>query len=324
MEALSRRVLLRLTAGGVVVPALSRLALAFDYPTRPVRILVGFPAGSGTDITTRLLGQWLADRLGQQFITDDRTGAATNIATEAAVRAAPDGYTLLLATSPNAVNGSLYQNLTFDFLRDIVPVAGIDRVPNVMEVTPSLPVKTVPEFIAYCKANPGKINMASNGPGSASHVAGELFKMMTGVEMVHVPYRGSFLPDLMDGRVQVVFSSIPTSIAYIRVGKLRALAVTSTTPSEALPGVPPVSAFVPGYEAVGWLGLGAPKKTPANVIDLLNKNINAALADAKIQSQLANLGGVPMPMTPGEFGKFLAEETDKWAKVVKFAGIKPD
>jgi tripartite-type tricarboxylate transporter receptor subunit TctC len=324
IRRVSRRGLLRLVAGSAALPTLSHTASALDYPTRPVRILVGFPAGSGTDITSRLIGQYLSDQLGQSFITDDRPGAATNIATEMVVRAAPDGYTLLLVSLPNAVNASLYPNLTFDFLRDIAPVAAIDLVPNVMEVTPSLPVKTVPEFIAYCKGNPGKINMASNGPGSASHIAGELFKMMTGVDMVHVPYRGSFLPDLLDGRVQVVFSSIPTSISQIRDGKLRALAVTSTTPVDALPGVPPISAYVPGYEAVGWLGLGAPKGTPPDLLEVLNKGINGALADDKTKARLADLGGVPMPMKPGEFGTFLAGETDKWAKVVKFANIKPD
>jgi tripartite-type tricarboxylate transporter receptor subunit TctC len=315
---------LHLLAGGAALPALPRPASALDYPSRPVRLILGFPAGSGTDITARLLGQSLSDSLGQPFIVDARPGAATNIATEAVVRAAPDGYTLLMATVPNAVNVSLYSDLNFDFIRDIAPVAAIDLVPNVMEVNPSVPAKTVAEFIAYAKANPGRINMASNGNGSASQIAGELFRMMTGISMVHVPYRGSFLPDLLDGRVQVVFSSLPTSIAMIRSGKLRALAVTGAARSEALPDVPTVGETVAGYEADGWIGVGAPKNTPPEVIDMLNHAINAALADPKIKSRLAELGAVPMPMSPAGFGKFVADETAKWAKVIKFAGIKPD
>ena len=270
------------------------------------------------------MGQRLSERLGQSFIVDDRPGAATNIATEAVVRAAPDGYTLLLVSLPNAVNASLYGDLTYNFIRDTAPVAAIDWVPNVMAVNPNVPARTVPEFIAYAKANAGKINMASNGPGSASHVAGELFKMMAGVDMLHVPYRSSFLPDLLDGRVQVVFSSIPTSIADIRAGKLRALGVTSTTRSESLPDVPTIAEAVPGYEAVGWLGLSAPANTPAEVIGILNKEINAALADPEIKARLAALGGVPTPMTPSAFGQYVADETDKWAKVIKFGNIKPE
>ncbi len=321
---LRRRSFLSLTAGIVGLPALIRSAAALDYPTRPVRIIVGFGPGSGTDITARLLGQRLSERLGQSFIVDDRPGAATNIATEAVVRAAPDGYTLLLVSLPNAVNASLYGDLTYNFIRDTAPVAAIDWVPNVMAVNPNVPARTVPEFIAYAKANAGKINMASNGPGSASHVAGELFKMMAGVDMLHVPYRSSFLPDLLDGRVQVVFSSIPTSIADIRAGKLRALGVTSTTRSESLPDVPTIAEAVPGYEAVGWLGLSAPANTPAEVIGILNKEINAALADPEIKARLAALGGVPTPMTPSAFGQYVADETDKWAKVIKFGNIKPE
>ena len=321
---LRRRSFLSLTAGIVGLPALVRSAAALDYPTRPVRIIVGFGPGSGTDITARLLGQRLSERLGQSFIVDDRPGAATNIATEAVVRAAPDGYTLLLVSLPNAVNASLYGDLTYNFIRDTAPVAAIDWVPNVMAVNPNVPARTVPEFIAYAKANAGKINMASNGPGSASHVAGELFKMMAGVDMLHVPYRSSFLPDLLDGRVQVVFSSIPTSIADIRAGKLRALGVTSTTRSESLPDVPAIAESVPGYEAVGWLGLSAPANTPAEVIGILNKEINAALADPEIKARLAALGGVPTPMTPSAFGQYVADETDKWAKVIKFGNIKPE
>ena len=321
---LRRRSFLSLTAGVVGLPALVRSAAALDYPTRPVRIIVGFGPGSGTDITARLLGQRLSERLGQSFIVDDRPGAATNIATEAVVRAAPDGYTLLLVSLPNAVNASLYGDLAYNFMRDTAPVAAIDWVPNVMAVNPNVPARTVPEFVAYAKANPGKINMASNGPGSASHVAGELFKMMAGVDMLHVPYRSSFLPDLLDGRVQVVFSSIPTSIADIRAGKLRALGVTSTTRSESLPDVPAIAEAVPGYEAVGWLGLSAPANTPAEVIGILNKEINAALADPEIKARLAALGGVPTPMTPSAFGQYVADETDKWAKVIKFGNIKPE
>jgi len=320
-----RRRFLKLAMAGAALPVLPRIAsAATDYPTRPVRLIVGFPAGSGTDITARLLGQWLSGPLGQQFIVDNRPGAATNIATEAVVRSPPDGYTLLMATLPNAVNVSLYPDLNFNYLRDMVPVAGIDLVPNVMEVNPQLPVKTVTEFIAYAKANPGKINMASNGNGSASHIAGELFRMMTGVTMVHVPYRGSFLPDLIDGRVQVVFSSLPTSIEMIRAGKLHALGVTGAKRTDALPDVPTVGETVAGYEAVGWIGVGAPKNTPADVVDKLNTNINAALADPNIKGKLAELGAAVTPMTPAAFGKFVADETTKWAGVVKFAGIKPD
>ena len=324
MTRLRRRSFLYLTAGIVGLPALVGSAAALDYPTRPVRIIVGFGPGSGTDITARLLGQRLSERLGQSFIVDDRPGAATNIATEAVVRAAPDGYTLLLVSLPNAVNASLYGDLAYNFMRDTAPVAAIDWVPNVMAVNPSVPAQTVPEFVAYAKANPGKINMASNGPGSASHVAGELFKMMAGVDMLHVPYRSSFLPDLLDGRVQVVFSSIPTSIADIRAGKLRALGVTSTTRSASLPDVPAIAEAVPGYEAVGWLGLSAPANTPAQVIGILNKEIDAALADPEIKARLAALGGVPTPMTPTAFGQYVADETEKWAKVIKFGNIKPE
>jgi tripartite-type tricarboxylate transporter receptor subunit TctC len=289
-----------------------------------VRIIVGFPAGNTSDTVARLAGQSLSERLGQQFIVENRPGAAGNIASEVVVRAAPDGYTLLEVISGNAANVTLYPNLNFDFMRDIAPVASICRVPDVMVVNPSVPADTVPEFIAYAKANPGKINMASAGNGSASHLAGELFKMMTGVDLVHVPYRGSFLPDLLGGQIQVVFPPTPTVIGYIRAGKLRALAVTSAARSEALPDIPTAAETVPGYEASAWYGMGVPKSTPAEIIDRLNKEIIAGLADPEIKARLSDLGAIPMPMTPGEFGKFIAAETEKWAKVIKSANIKPE
>ena len=321
---LPRRQFLRLAAGVAALPAMSRVALAQSYPSRSVRLIVGFPAGSAPDIVARLMGQWLSERLGQQFIIDNRPGAGSNIGTEVVVKASPDGYILLLAVLANAINAALYDNLNFNFGRDIAPVASITRTPFVMVVNPSVPAKTVPEFIAYAKANPGKINMASPGNGSANQVFGELFKAMTGVNMVHVPYRGSFLPDLLGGQVQVVFSPIPTSIEYIRAGKLRALAVTTATRQEALPDIPTVAEFVPGYEASGWIGIGAPKNMPAEIIDRLNEEINAALADPKIKVRLADLGAVPMPMTPADFSKLIAEDTEKWAKVIRAANIKPE
>jgi tripartite-type tricarboxylate transporter receptor subunit TctC len=321
---LPRRQFLNLAVGVAALPAVSGIAWAQAYPTRPVHLIAGFFAGSLSDILARLIAQSLSERLGQQVIVDDRPGAGANIATEAVARATPDGYTLLLASIANALNASLYKDLNFDFIRDITPVASISRSPGVMEVTPSFPAKTVPEFIAYAKANPGKIDMASAGIGSLPHVAGELFKSMTGVDMVHVPYRGSFFPDLLGGQVQVAFATLPASIGYIKAGKLRALAVTGTTRSEALPNIPTVAEFVPGYEASAWNGVGAPKNTPAEIIDKLNNEINAALAEPAIQMRLAELGSVPMPMAPAEFSKFIAVETEKWAKVFKLASIKPE
>ena len=323
---LPRRAFLRLTAGAAVLPLVPRTATAQSYPTRPVRLLVGFPPGGGVDITARLAGQWLSERLGQQFVIENRSGAAGNIATEAVVRAAPDGYTLLLATPSNAINASLYKKLSFDFIRDIVPVAGIMRVPLVMEVNPAFPATTVPEFIAYAKANPGKINVASAGTGTSLHMSGELFKILTGVNLVHVPYRGGApaLTDLMGGQVQVIFSVMPETIEYVRAGRLRALAVTTALRSESLPDVPSVAEFVPGYESSSWYGVGAPKGTPAEIVDKLNREVNAALADPKMKARFADLGGMLLPGTPADFGKFVAEETEKWAKVVEFSGAKAE
>jgi tripartite-type tricarboxylate transporter receptor subunit TctC len=321
---LPRRRFLRLAAGAAALPPVSRLAWAQAYPTRPVHLVVGFAAGGGQDVLARLLGQWLSERLGQSFVVENRPGAGGNIGAEAVVRAAPDGYTLLVIGPPNAINATLYDKLNFDFVRDIAPVAGISRMPNVMEVNPSFPAKTVPEFIAYAKANPGKINMATGGNGTSNHVSGELFKMMTGVNMVHVPYRGGgpALSDLIGGQVQVMFDNLNSSIEHIRAGRLRPLAVTTMTRSEALPDVPTVNDFVPGYEASVVSGIGAPRNTPLEIIDRLNKEISAALADPKLKARLADLGSVPMPMTPADFGRLIAEETEKWAKVVKFSGAK--
>jgi tripartite-type tricarboxylate transporter receptor subunit TctC len=320
----SRRRFLRLAAGAATLPAVSRIALAQAYPARPVRIIVGFPAGTSSDITARLTGQWLSERLGEQFIVENRPGASTNIAAEAATHAAPDGYSLLWVTQTNAINTTVYSKLNFDFIRDIIPVASIIRVPAVMMVHPSLPTKTVPEFIAYAKANPGKINMPTPGIGSVSHVAGELFKMMAGVDLVAVYYRGSQFPDLLSGQVQVTFNPLPSSLEFIRAGKLRALAVTSAMRQEMLPGIPTLSEFLPGYEATAWFGIGAPKNTPTEIVDKLNREINAGLADPQLKARLNDLGGVAIAMTPAEFGKMIAAETEKWAKVVKFAGIKPE
>ena len=321
---LPRRNFLHLAAGAAALPAVSRIASAQAYPTRPVRIIVGFAPSGATDIMARLIGQWLSERLGQQFIVENRPGAASNIATEAVVNAHPDGYTLLVATSVNAINATLYEKLNFNLIRDIAPVASIHREPFLVEVNPSVPVKTVPELIAYAKANPGKINMATAGIGSGNHIAGELLKMMTGVTLVHVPYRGAgpALVDLLGGQVQLVFSTVPAAIEYIKGGRLRPLAVTTATRSEALPDVPTVGDFLPGFESSQWYGIGAPKGTPADVVIKLNKEINAGLADPKLKARIADLGGVPMPMTPGDFGKHIAAETAKWAKVIKFAGIK--
>jgi tripartite-type tricarboxylate transporter receptor subunit TctC len=323
---LPRRQFLHLAAGAAALPAVSRFAWAQAYPTRPVRIIVGFAPGGGIDIMARLMGQWLTERLGQQFLIENRPGAGSNVATEAVVRAAPDGYTLLLVNSANAINATLYDKLNFDFIRDIAPVAGVIRVPNVMLVNPSVPAKTIPEFLAYAKANPGKISMASGGIGTPGHVAGELFKMMAGVDMVLVPYRsgGPALTDLLGGQVQVMFPNTGASLEYIKAGKLRALAVTTATRSEALPDIPAVGEFLPGYEASTWTGLGAPKSTPTEIVDKLNKEINAGLADPKMKARLADLGGTPLLGSPADFRKLIAEETDKWAKVVKFSGAKAD
>jgi tripartite-type tricarboxylate transporter receptor subunit TctC len=317
---LARRKFLHLAAGAAALAAAPRGAAA-AYPERPVRLIVGFPPGTATDTDGRLIAQWLSQRMGQQVIVDNRTGASTNIAVESVARSAPDGHTLLMVTVTNAVNATLYRTLNFDLVRDIAPVAGTMRTANVLVVNPAVPARTVPEFIAYAKANPGKINYASNGHGSAPNMAAELFKFMTGVDLVHVPYRSSFTPDLIGGQVQVAFTPIPLSIAFIRDGKLRALAVTGAKPSDALPGIPTVAEFVPGYIADVWHGVGAPKNTPADVIDRLHKEIDAGLADPGMIAKFANLGAEPMSMSPSEFGQFVVAEIDKWAKVVRFAGV---
>jgi tripartite-type tricarboxylate transporter receptor subunit TctC len=323
---LPRRQFLQLAAGAAALPVVSRIR-AQSYPTRPVRLIVGSASGGGGDIVARLVAQWLSERLGQSFIIDNRPGAGTNIGTEAVVRAPPDGYTLLMVGPANAINATLYERLNYNFIRDIAPVAGLTRDPMVMEVNPSLPVKTVPEFIAYAKANPGKLNMGSSGIGAPSHMAGVLFKTMTGVDLVHVPYRGNApaLIDLLSGQVQVYLSGTVSSIEYIRAGKLRALAVTTATRWEGLPDIPAVGEFVPGYEASTWYGLGAPKNTPAEIVEKLNKEINAILADPTMKARLANdLGGTVLTGSPADFGKFIAEETEKWGKVVKFSGAKAE
>src|SRR5262245_2797974 len=321
---LPRRKFLHLAAGAAALPAVSRIARAQAYPSRPVRIIVPFAPGGGADITARLIGQWLSERLGQQFVIDNRPGAGGNIGTEAVVRAAPDGYTLLMVGGYNAINSTLYDKLSFNFIRDITAVAGIIRLPNVMVVHPSVPATTVPELIAYAKANPRKLNMASPGYGSSPHVSGELFKMMTGVDMLHVPYRSGALSDVLVGQVQVIFATAVVSIEYIKTGRLRALAVTTATRSDALPDIPTVGEFVPGYEASTWFGVGAPKATPAEIVDKLNKEVNAALDDPKMKARLADLGGTVLPGSPADFGKHIADETEKWAKVIKFAGIKSE
>ncbi len=317
---------MQLAAGAAALPAVTRIARAQAYPSRPVRIIVGFAPGGPVDIIARLISQWLSERLAQQFIVENRPGAGSNIGTEAVVRAPADGYTLLLITSTNAINTTLYDKLNFNFIRDIEPVASLLRTTHVMAVHPSVPAKTVPEFIDYAKANPGKINMASGGIGSAPHIYGELFKTMTGVDLVQVHYRGAgpALVDLLAGQVQIIFVNTAASIEYIRAGRLRALAVTTETRSEALPDVPTVGEFLPGYEASGWNGVGVPKGTPAEIIDKLNREINTALADPKIKARLADLGAIVFANTPAEFGKFIADETEKWGKVVKFANIKAD
>jgi tripartite-type tricarboxylate transporter receptor subunit TctC len=322
-----RRRFLRLAAGVATLAAMSQLAWAQAYPSRPVRIIVGQAAGSGSDTVARLIGQFLSERLGQQFVIENRPGASGNIATEAVVRSPPDGYTLLLVNSSNTINAALYDKLNFDFIRDIAPISAIATFSFVMEVNPSVPTKTLPEFIAYAKANPGKINMASAGSGSTHHVSGELFKMMAGVEMVHVPYRGSpaALTDLLAGQVQVMFDATPSSLPHIRAGKLRPLAVTTATRLEALPDVPTVGDFVPGYEASSWLGFGAPKDTPAAIVDRLNREINLALSNSAIKARLVDLGALVLaPSSPAEFGKFLASDTEKWARVIRTANIKPE
>jgi tripartite-type tricarboxylate transporter receptor subunit TctC len=322
-----RRRFLHLAAGAVALPLVSPTALAQAYPTRPVRVIVGQAVGSGSDTFARLIGQFLSERLGQQFVIENRPGAAGNIATEAVVRSPPDGYTLLLVNSSNAVNATLYEKLNFDFICDIAPIMGIGSFAFVMEVNPSVPAKTLPEFIAYAKANPGKINMASAGSGSTSHVSGELFKMMAGVDMVHVPYRGSTpaLTDLLGGQVQVMFDATPSSLPHIRAGKLRPLAVTTATRLEILPDIPTVGDFVPGYEASTWLGFGAPKNTPAAVVDRLNKEINLAISDSAIKARLVDLGGLALPpSSPAEFGRLIADDTEKWARVIRGKNIKPE
>jgi tripartite-type tricarboxylate transporter receptor subunit TctC len=322
----TRRRLVVVAGAAAALPAALRIASAQTYPARPVRLIVGFPAGGAADITARLIAQSLSESLGQQVVVENRPGAGTNIGTEAVVRAAPDGYTLLLVSVANTVNATLYEKLNFNFSRDVAPVAGIIRGPLVMEVHPSVPARTVPEFIAFAKSNPGKINMASAGNGTPGHMSGELFKMMTGVDLVHVPYRGGApaLTDLISGQVHVIFDNLPTSIEYIRAGKLRPLALTTGTRSQMLPDLPTVSEFVSGYEVSSWFGIGAPKATPAEIVETLNKGINAALADPKIKARIADLSSVPLAMTPADFTRLVATETEKWAKVIKFSGAKPD
>jgi tripartite-type tricarboxylate transporter receptor subunit TctC len=316
---------MRVIAASLLIAVLgaSTCATAEDYPSRPIKWVVGYPAGGTTDILARLIGQWLSEHLGAQVIIENRPGAGNNIGTEAVVNAAPDGYTVLLVNPANGINTSLYRKLNFDFVRDIAPVAGLTRVPNVMEVNPAVPAKTVQEFIDFAKANPGKINLASSGNGTSVHLSGEMFKMMTGVNLLHVPYRGAApaLTDLLSGQVQIMFDNMPSSIEHIRAGKLRALGVTTAKRSPALPDVPTVAETVPGYEASAWFGMGAPKGTPPEIINKLNKAINAALADPNIQARLADLGGNVMPVTPAEFGQVIVDETEKWAKVVKAAGV---
>jgi tripartite-type tricarboxylate transporter receptor subunit TctC len=323
---LPRRTFLHLAAGAAALPATSRFAWAQAYPTRPVRLIVPFGPAGASDITARLIGQWLSERLGQQFVIENRPGAGGNIGTEAVVRAAPDGYTLLYVTTANAVSATLYKKLNFNFIRDIAPVAPIVRFPYIMVVNPSVPAKTLPEFIAYAKANPGKINMASPGIGSTPHVNGELFKVMTGTNMVHVPYRSAaaVMIDLLSGQVQLYFGTTASSLEYVRTGKLRALAVTIERRLDALPDIPTVGDFVPGYEATNWYGIGAPRNTPVEVIEKLNKETNAGLADPKIKARIADLGGSLLTGSPADFGRLIADETEKWGKVVKFVGIKAD
>ncbi len=323
---LPRRKLLTLAAGVVALPAVARIARADTYPSRPVHLIIGYLPGGSADMTARLFGQWLSERLGQQFVVESRSGGSTNIATEAVIRAAPDGYTLLLASPANATNASLYDKLNFDFLRDVEPVAGLIRFADVVDVTPSLPVKTIPELIAYAKANPGALNFASSGVGSTLHVAGELFKMMTGLNIVHVPYRGGApaMLDLIAGRAQVMFDNVPTSLDYIRAGKIRPLAVTSAARVEVLPDLPPVADYVPGYEASAWYGIVAPKGIAPDIVEKLNREVNAILAEPAAKARLAEVGASLLPGTPADFGKLLSDETEKWRKVIRFAGIKAE
>jgi len=322
---LPRRTFLHLAAGAAALPAASRIALAETYPTRPLRLILGYGPGNAPDIVARLIGQWLSERLGQPCIIDNRPGAGSNIGTEAVVRAPPDGYTLLYITTANATNATLYDKLNFDFIRDIAPVAGVIRVPNLVTVNPSLPIKTIPQLVSYAKANPGKLNFGAANGGTVQ-LSGELFKMMTGVDIVHVPYRNQAqaATDLIAGRMQVSFDVMPTTVEYVRAGKLRALAVTTAIRSAALPDIPTVGEFVPGYEASSWHGIGVPKNTPPEIVEKLNKEVNAVLADPGMKAHLAGFGGVPMPMSPTGLGKFIADETKKWAKVIKFAGAKVD
>jgi tripartite-type tricarboxylate transporter receptor subunit TctC len=321
-----RRQILHLLTGAIALPAAPRVATAQAYPMRPVRLIVGFAAGGSTDISARLIAQWLTERLGQAFVVENRPGAGSNIATEAVVNAPADGYTLLVGATANAINTTLYDKLNFNFMRDTVPIAGIIQVPNVMEVNLSVQARSVPEFIAYAKANPGKISMASGGVGASSHMSGELFKFMTGINMVHVPYRGvaPALADLIGGQVQVLFDTMPNTIEYIKAGKLRALAVTTVTRNAAMPDLPTVAEFLPGYESSAWYGVSAPTGTPADIIEKLNKEINAGLSDSKLGARLADLGGILMHGSPADFGKLIAEETEKWAKVIRAANIKAE
>jgi tripartite-type tricarboxylate transporter receptor subunit TctC len=321
-----RRRFLHLAAGAAALPVVPRIAWAQTYPTRPVRMIVGFAAGQAIDILARLVAQWLSERLAQQFIVENRPGAGGNLGTELVVRAPPDGYTLLVIGANNAINATLYDKLNFNLIRDIVPVAGIYRVHQVMEVNPSFPARTVPEFITYAKAYPGKINFASAGTGSVAHVTGELFKMMAGVDMLHVPYRGAApaLTDLLGGQVHVMFDNLPSSIEHIRASRLRALAVSSPTRSDALPDIPTVADTVPGFETSAFAGIGAPKDTPADIIDKLNIEVSAGLADPRMKARIAELGGTTLALAPAAFGKLVADETEKWGKAVKFSGAKPD
>ena len=321
---LPRRTVLHLAAGAAALPAMPRIARAQPYPSRPVRIVVGFPAGGTSDIVARVLGQWLAERVGQQFVVENRPGAGSNLATEAVARATPDGYTLLLIGGANTINATLFDKLSFDFLRDIAPIASVFETPLVVEVNPSVPVNTIQEFITYAKTNPGKLNFATPGVGTPPHVAGELFKMTAGVDLVHVPYRGTgpMLTDLIGGQVQVAFDPLPASIEHIRAGKLRALAVTTASRSEALPNIPSAGEYVPGYVASNWYGFAAPRNPPPEIIGRLNAEINAALSDPKIKARLIELGGTPLASSPVDFAKFVTDDTAKWAKVIRAANIK--